>query len=162
MSRLVLQLSLCNILKSCVKSRMKIYLEQSRQAMLQQHLSDQQFYCLLRRDLYQRFDGTIIGACDLSPNRETLTLLTQCTWPRLNTIFSDIGVPIIKKILTSNLFIWQNIETCSFHATNNTKIRNWIWMKCQETLIKISKPLWKDQLKGGPNTIAANVAKFIQ
>ena len=29
-----------------------MHLEQRRQAMLQLHLSDQQFYCLLRYDLY--------------------------------------------------------------------------------------------------------------
>ena len=47
-SRVVLQLSLANPLKPGVKLRMKMQLEQCRQAMLQLHLSDQQFYCLLR------------------------------------------------------------------------------------------------------------------
>ena len=51
-SRLVLQLSLPNQLKPGVKSRMKMYLEQRRQAMLQLHLSDQHMYCLLRCVLY--------------------------------------------------------------------------------------------------------------
>ena len=46
--RLVMQLSLYNILKPGVKSRMKMQLEQRRQAMFQLHLSDRQFYCLLR------------------------------------------------------------------------------------------------------------------
>ena len=46
-SCLILRLSLPNPLKSRVKLRMKM-LEQRRQAMLQLHLSDQQFYCLLR------------------------------------------------------------------------------------------------------------------
>ena len=32
-------------------------LEQRWQAMLYLRLSDQQFYCLLRRVLYQKFDG---------------------------------------------------------------------------------------------------------
>ena len=50
--RLILQLSLPNPLKPCVKSRMKMQLEQRRQAMLQLHLSDQQLYCLLRYGLY--------------------------------------------------------------------------------------------------------------
>ena len=45
---LVSQLSLPKPLKPGVKSRMKMSLEQRRQAMLQLHLSDQQFYCLLR------------------------------------------------------------------------------------------------------------------
>ena len=43
--------------KPCVKSKMKVLLEQSRQAMLQLHMSNQQFYGLLRRNLYQRLGG---------------------------------------------------------------------------------------------------------
>ena len=39
-------------IETSVKLRMKMYLEQRRQAMLQIHLSDQQFYCLLRCVLY--------------------------------------------------------------------------------------------------------------
>ena len=58
--RLVLHLFLSNPLKPGVKSRMKIYLEQHRQAMLQLHLSDQSFNCLIRCDLYYRFDGKCI------------------------------------------------------------------------------------------------------
>ena len=51
-SCLVVQLSLPNSLKPGVKSRMKIYLGQRRQATLQLHLSDQQIYCQLRCDSY--------------------------------------------------------------------------------------------------------------
>ena len=51
-TRLVLQLSLRNPLKPCVKSRMKLYLEQRREAALQLHLSNQQFCCLVRCGLY--------------------------------------------------------------------------------------------------------------
>ena len=40
--RLLLKLFLPNLLKPCVKSRMKIQLEQDRQAMFQLYLSDQQ------------------------------------------------------------------------------------------------------------------------
>ena len=47
-----MQLSSLNPLKLGVKLRMKMLLEQRRQAMLQLHLSYQQFYCLLRCDLY--------------------------------------------------------------------------------------------------------------
>ena len=45
-SHLVLQLSFPNPLKPGIKSRIKVQLEQRWQAMLQLHLSDQQFYCL--------------------------------------------------------------------------------------------------------------------
>ena len=51
-SRLVLHLSLSIPLKPFVKSRMKMYLEQHPQAMLQLYLSDQQVYCLLGCNLY--------------------------------------------------------------------------------------------------------------
>ena len=51
-SRLVLSLSLPNLLKLGVKPRIKMELEQRRQGMLQLHLSDQQVYCLVRCDLY--------------------------------------------------------------------------------------------------------------
>ena len=49
---LVLRSSLVNPLKPSVKSRMKMLLEQRRQAMLQLHMRDRQFNCLLRCDLY--------------------------------------------------------------------------------------------------------------
>ena len=42
--RLALQLSLLKPLKPGLKSKMKMYLEQRRQAMLQLHLSDQHFF----------------------------------------------------------------------------------------------------------------------
>ena len=47
-SRLVLHLSLPNSLMPGVKSRMTMWLEQRRQALLQLYLSDQLCYCLLR------------------------------------------------------------------------------------------------------------------
>ena len=40
------------IFMTCVKSGIKIQLEQRREAMLQLHLCDQQFHCILRCDLY--------------------------------------------------------------------------------------------------------------
>ena len=49
---LVLPLSLSNLSKPGVKSRMKIQLELRRQAMLQLHLSDEQFNYLLKCVLY--------------------------------------------------------------------------------------------------------------
>ena len=51
-SHLVLQLSLPNLLKSCIKLRMKMWLEQRRQAMPQLHLSDRQFNCPQSCTLY--------------------------------------------------------------------------------------------------------------
>ena len=59
-SHLLLQWSLPNLLKPGVKLRMKMLLEQRRQAMLQLHLSYQQFYCLLRCDFYSRFYGNCV------------------------------------------------------------------------------------------------------
>ena len=59
-SRLVLQLSLPNLFKLCVKMGMKMSWEQHRQAMLRLYLSDQQLYCLQICDLYQTFDDLYI------------------------------------------------------------------------------------------------------
>ena len=57
-SRTAMRLPLSNNpLKPDVQSGMKMQLEQRRQAMLRLHLSDRQFYCLLRCDLYWRFYG---------------------------------------------------------------------------------------------------------
>ena len=64
-SCILLQLSLLNPLKPGVKLRMKMQLEQRWQAMLQLHLSYQQFYCLLRCDLYKRFYGSVLTHCGL-------------------------------------------------------------------------------------------------
>ena len=58
-SRLFLQFFLPDPLKLGIESRMKMQLEQRRQAMLQLHLSDQQVYCTLRCVSYCRFDGTL-------------------------------------------------------------------------------------------------------
>ena len=46
-SPLILQLSLPDLLKPRVKSRMKFQLER-RHVMLQKHMGDQQYYCVLR------------------------------------------------------------------------------------------------------------------
>ena len=56
-SCILLQLSSLSQLKPSVKLRMKMLLERRRQAMLQLYLSHQQFYCLLRCDLYYMFYG---------------------------------------------------------------------------------------------------------
>ena len=59
-SRLSLKLPLPNPLKSGVKSRLKMWLEQRRQAMLQLHLSDQQVYFRPRCTLYYRCDDILV------------------------------------------------------------------------------------------------------
>ena len=69
-SRLVLQLFLPNPMKPGVKSRMKMQLEQRRQAMLQLHLSYQQFHSLLRCNLYKRFDDRTAWDPDGPPHRD--------------------------------------------------------------------------------------------
>ena len=64
-----------NSLKPGVKSRIKMQLEQHQQAMLQLHLNNQQVYCLLSCDLYERFDSNVFQsllcgghvACYISP-----------------------------------------------------------------------------------------------
>ena len=81
-SRLVLQLPLPNPFKPGVTSRMKMQLEQHRQAMLQLHLIDQQFYSQLRCNLYYKFDSSW-GNLVISP----------FTWRVKSLRTSDICMP---------------------------------------------------------------------
>ena len=46
-----------SLLKPGVRSSMKMQLEHRRQVILQLHVSNQQFYCILRCDFYRRFYG---------------------------------------------------------------------------------------------------------
>ena len=72
---LVLQLPLRNLLKPGVKSRMKVWLEQRRQAMLQLHLSDNNFIAYYGAS-YSAVDKTL-------PSRQMwpITRLGDPTWP---------------------------------------------------------------------------------
>ena len=76
-SRIVLRLSLPNPLKPDVNSRMKMQLEQRRQAMLQLHQSDRQFYCLLGCVLYWRLYGIVWAiVCTTAPPVRSLAKLS--------------------------------------------------------------------------------------
>ena len=65
-SRLVLQLSLPNSLNPGVKWRVKVLLEQRRQAVLQLHLSDQPFYAYQRAPYIK--NSMVIYKCGVSIN----------------------------------------------------------------------------------------------
>ena len=90
-SCILLQLSSLNPLKPDVKLRMKIELEKRRQAMLQLHLSYQQFYCL-RCSLYYRFYGN--SPCSLVPgiccgNFRCQTFKHNLKWLPIWTIYVE-------------------------------------------------------------------------
>ena len=87
-SCVLLQLSLLNPLKPGVQLRMKMWLEQRRQAMLQIHLSYQQFNCLLRCDLYKRFYGSCIRAVVHVKDFVALIDLNVCVLSRVLAITS--------------------------------------------------------------------------
>ena len=94
-SSLVLQLPLCNLLKPGVKSTMKMWLEQRRQAMLQLHLSDQQFYCTLRYDFYKTFEGSV-------PTKLTAYPINSKCYPEILMGFSS-GFKIWDRVAASTL-----------------------------------------------------------
>ena len=74
-SCLALQMSLPNPFKLSVKLRMKMWLEQRRHAMLQLHLSGQQFYCLLSSFYIRGFrvlQQYIYGLVQVSSNSSVL------------------------------------------------------------------------------------------
>ena len=66
--------------------------------MLQLHLSGQQIYCILRCDLYQRFDGTHSLTCLYLGG--TLNVLMET--PTVQTVFSLSEVPGAKTVKGSN------------------------------------------------------------
>ena len=93
-SHLVLQLCLPNPFKPGVESRMKMWLEQRRQAMLQLHPSDQQFHYLLRCDLYKRFYDTLL------PQARQLLMhahlpISICTELPANSLQLDSGLTLV-------------------------------------------------------------------
>ena len=65
-----------------------MYLEQRRQAMLQLHLSDQQF-CLLKRALYYRLDGTFIHEFEMLKGLETSIVIGCFTSYKLSPLLPD-------------------------------------------------------------------------
>ena len=84
-AHLVLKSSLPNPLKPCVKSRTKMKLEQRLQAMLQLHLSDRQFNCLLRCALDSRLDGIVHlydAICDTDTTFPFMIRQWQWSWWR--------------------------------------------------------------------------------
>ena len=71
--RLSLQLSLRNLLKLSARRRMKVQLEQRRQAMLQPHMSEQQLNWPLKCGLYYRYGGSFY-----SQNRTAIHATPRC------------------------------------------------------------------------------------
>ena len=112
-SHLVLQLSLCNILKPGDKSRMKMYLEQHRQAMLQLHPSDQQYWCLLRCGLYWRF----YGICEMGP---FWCDLLRSSW---STEWSRDKMDVIVQIAFWDAFSWIKTLNDKYHWNMLTRVQ---------------------------------------
>ena len=80
-SCLALQLSLPNPLKQCIKSRMKMWWEQRRQDMLQLHLNDQQFLCLVGCSYIRGFTVLIKHN---AITRDLMSLILKTLTPRQN------------------------------------------------------------------------------
>ena len=64
-------------MKSGIKSRMKMYLEQRRQAVLQLHLSDQQFYCHYGATYIRGFTVVILGLLQFMGTMTTISHFQQ-------------------------------------------------------------------------------------
>ena len=78
--------------------------------MPQLHLSDQQFYCLLRCDLYQRFKGPYIWCYFFSP--EYLRHRACLTWPSLRE----------EADRTCNQTFQRRIDRISSHAKDDDRV----------------------------------------
>ena len=113
-SHFFLHLSLPYPLRSGVKSGMKMQLEQRRQAMLQLHLSDQQFHCLLRCTLYKRFDGMLLQ-CTSQYSAYLSLMSATCSCSQLEL---DAAVTWLNALL-STLYVTSRWKT----AANNVPSR---------------------------------------
>ena len=103
-SHLILHLPLHNPLKPGVKSRMKIKLEQRRQAMFQLHLSDPQFYCQLDESTARR---QLKSPQSLPVRSIHLTLVTKWSWSWMTYCHLLCAMSISPRILRYNYFkIW--------------------------------------------------------
>ena len=97
-SRLVLQLYLPNPLKPGVKWKMKMRLEQRRQKMLQLHLNEQPFHCLLSCDLYWSFSVYIyLITSHLATDPYISRLYHHCS---LYTSFQTIHSSVFRCVVT--------------------------------------------------------------
>ena len=121
-----MQLPLPNPLKSGIESSMKMLLEQRRQAMLQLHLSDQQFHCLIRCVLHHRLYGTyllIYAGCYVndrvigSPKLIYPHMLSLHTYPWKAglCIFNCSAVLWCASIIEYVMIRWSYYFVCTLH-----------------------------------------------
>ena len=124
-SRLLLQLSLSKPLKPGVKSRMKMKLEQRRQAMLQLYLSNQQVHCLLICGLFERF-----GNVWISRNQVALCLILSYTHISRdrNYLAFDSTMSFHNKLWLRGGRVWQSYGIFIYVYAINNRIKSWIFM----------------------------------
>ena len=133
-SRLVLQLCLPNPMKPDVKSRMKMWLEQRWQAMLQLHLSDRQFYCPLRCVLYLETWRYVF--CIMSMlNNELMKLIYpigNATWniKWVSSVFYKICTRFRCGFFHFGYFIILS-SIITFTKTNTIRRKPFAWTSCQ-------------------------------
>ena len=149
-SSLVLQLPLPNPLKPCVKSRMKMQLEQRRLEMLQLPLGDQSFYCLLKCSLYERFYGTLrTGQSCMYLNIRTRKNLFRLSWsvcwfaiviqPQANA--ENVSIRR-HRMETFSALLALCAENSPVTKTNDTKLCCFLWSALSKRLSKQSRLRW--------------------
>ena len=104
-SRLLLQLSLCNILKLGVKSRMKLWLEQRRQAMLQSDWST----IFIRPSL----DGTYYGMA-LSVRPSVRSQEPYLMWLFMILVSSNVDMTSNVDIHIRTSWFWYKWNSCGY------------------------------------------------
>ena len=78
-------------------------MEQRRQAMLQLHLSEQQFHCLLRCGLYKRFDGSYQNKYAMTMTTITVMIIPMTMVMKMTTqtvMIMVVAMPTIKILIT--------------------------------------------------------------
>ena len=125
-SRLVLQLPLCNPLKPGVKSRMKMWLEQRRQALLQLHLRDQQFYCLLKCVFYESFYDNFVWRVTLRMHNQYFVVPCHTFTDILHGCLIGTGtIELLSQYQWSDINIYGKTYRYRTTRKHNIKAQNW-------------------------------------
>ena len=98
--------------------------------MLQLHLSDQQFYYLLRCTLYQRFGSTykMVMACQGAVLKQIQHQPHKRPVPYL-TLMRSYDMPFERKVIMFNCILYLHIRGCRLaQFSNYCKLNHWGWV----------------------------------
>ena len=140
--RLVLQLSLPKPSKPVVQSRMKIWLNQRRQAILQLHLRDHQFYCLLMWLILEVWRyGNTSPPVYATKNAKSVQLMLDC----YTVVFIyPIAMYIIQYQFHAYIIFthWPLENSISLPLNCATVLYLFMMTSSNGSIVRVTNPLW--------------------